>query len=240
VKRVEDTIAPSIAPSLRPAVPAPTPPAASSAQLREAAMRYAEERHWEVFPGAWLEEGDDGIARCSCGDPVCAKPGAHPTRADWPGQASGSAVAVRRMWRNEPRASVLLPTGRTFDIIEVPEVAGCLALARMERMELPLGPVLSTPTRRLAFFVLPGATTKVPSLLRRLGWMPSALDLTVRSEGDYVVAPPTRMAAVGCVPGCVQWARQPTDMNRWLPDAEELLNPIAYACGREAAAQRGR
>ncbi len=23
-------------------------------------------------------------------------------------------------------------------------------------------------------------------------------------------------------------------MNRWLPEATELINPIAYACGREA------
>jgi hypothetical protein len=203
-------------------------------------VRYAEERHWDVFPGTWLEEGETGIARCSCGDPACAEPGAHPVRADWPGQASGSAVAVRRMWRSEPHASVLLPTGRAFDVIDVPEVAGCLALARMERMELPLGPVLCTPTRRLVFFVLPGAAVKVPGLLRRLGWPPSALDLTVRGEGGYVPAPPTRMAGAGCMPGCVQWARQPTEMNRWLPDAEELLNPLAYACGREAAARRGR
>ncbi|MCQ4080718.1 bifunctional DNA primase/polymerase [Streptomyces sp. RB6PN25] len=219
---------------------ASTPPSAPTEQLREAALRYAEERHWDVLPGTWLEEGDDGAVHCSCGDPVCAEPGAHPSRADWPGQASGSAVAVRRMWRNEPRASVLLPTGRTFDVIDVPEVAGCLALARMERMELPLGPVLCTPTRRLAFFVLPGAAVKVPDLLRRLGWPPYALDLTVRGEGDYVVAPPTRMTGAGCVPGCVQWARHPTEMNRWLPDAEELLSPLAYACGREAAARRGR
>ncbi|MDX6329347.1 MAG: hypothetical protein QOI83_1730, partial [Streptomycetaceae bacterium] len=38
----------------------------------------------------------------------------------------------------------------------------------------------------------------------------------------------------------VQWARQPTALNRWLPDAEELLSPLAYACGREAAAVRSR
>jgi hypothetical protein len=240
VNRVEDTIA--SAP--RSAVPAQAPPAplpsASVPQLSEAAVRYAEERHWEVFPGTWLNEGDDGIMRCSCADPGCAEPGAHPARTDWPGQASGSAVAVRRMWRNEPRASILLPTGRTFDVIDVPEVAGCLALARMDRMELPLGPVLCTPTRRLVFFVLPGAAAKVPELLRRLGWPSAILDLRPRGEGGYVAAPPTRTAGSGYAPGCVQWARQPTAMNRWLPDAEELLSPLAYACGREAAARRGR
>ena len=27
---------------------------------------------------------------------------------------------------------------------------------------------------------------------------------------------------------------------RWLPDAEELISPLAYACGREAADARAR
>ncbi|NGO81825.1 DNA primase, partial [Streptomyces sp. YC504] len=26
----------------------------------------------------------------------------------------------------------------------------------------------------------------------------------------------------------------PTPANRWLPDAEELISALAYACGREA------
>jgi hypothetical protein len=206
-------------------------------QLLDAAVRYAEVRHWDVLPGTWLEDEPGGIGtRCSCGEPRCAAPGAHPARPDWAAQAGGSAVAVRRMWTKQPRCSVLLPTGRTFDAIDVPEVAGCLALARMERMDLPLGPVLCTPARRLVFFVLPGAGVKVPDLLRRLGWPPASLDLTVHGEGGYVPAPPTRLAGGASV----QWARQPTALNRWLPDAEELLSPLAYACGREAAASRDR
>lgn len=205
-------------------------------QLLDTAVRYAEERHWEVLSGTWLEDEHGGSPRCSCAAPACPAPGAHPTRPDWATQASGSAVAVRRMWHKQPRSSILLPTGRTFDALDVPEVAGCLALARMERMDLPLGPVICTPGRRLVFFVLPGATAKVPDLLRRLGWPPSSLDLIVRGEGDYIPAPPTRMGNSGSV----QWARQPTALNRWLPDAEELLSPLAYACGREAAAVRSR
>ncbi|MFI5807235.1 bifunctional DNA primase/polymerase [Streptomyces sp. NPDC051561] len=204
-------------------------------QLLDSAVRYAEERHWDVVPGTWLE-AEEGIERCSCGDVTCAAPGAHPAKDDWATQATGSAVAARRLWQKNPRASILLPTGRTFDAIDVPETAGFLALARMERMELTLGPVTSTPDRRLLFFVLPGAGAKIPDLVRKLGWAPSTLDLVSRGEGDYVAAPPTRMGGMGAV----QWARRPTPANRWLPDAEELINPLAYACGREAAAARGR
>ncbi|WP_431947743.1 bifunctional DNA primase/polymerase [Actinacidiphila sp. bgisy167] len=212
-------------------VPAPR---RSAGQLLDAAVRYAEERHWDVLPGAWLVEdaaplgGGPRAARCSCGDAGCPAPGAHPTGPDWAGEASGSGPAVRRMWLRHPHASVLLPTGRTFDAIDVPEDAGCLALARMERMELPLGPVLGTPSRRMIFFVLPGAAAKAPGLLRRLGWAPSSLDLVVRGDGDWVPAPPTRLGTGGVV----QWVRQPTDLNRWLPDTDELISPLAYACGR--------
>lgn len=133
------------------------------------------------------------------------------------------------MWQKQPGASVLLPTGRAFDAISVPETAGLLALARMERMGLTPGPVTLTPYRRTEFFVLPGAAAKLPELLRKLGWTASSLDLAVLGEGSYVAAPPTRVGRHGAV----QWARRPTQENRWLPDAEELVPSLAYACGRD-------
>ncbi|MFC8583112.1 bifunctional DNA primase/polymerase [Streptomyces sp. NPDC057217] len=202
-------------------------------QLLDSAVRYAEERHWDVFPGTWLEAAE-GRERCSCGADDCALPGAHASRPDWSTQATGSGVGARRMWSKQPRSSILLPTGRTFDAIEVSESAGFLALARMERMELTLGPVTCSPDRRMYFFVLPGAAAKVTDLVRKLGWIPSSLDLVTRGEGFYVAAPPTRIGGRGAV----QWARRPTPANRWLPDAEELISALAYACGREAADAR--
>ncbi|MFE3094375.1 bifunctional DNA primase/polymerase [Streptomyces sp. NPDC059248] len=197
-------------------------------QLMDHAVRYAEERHWDVFPGTWLE-ASEGEEFCSCGDTECPAPGAHAARPDWASQATGSAAGARRMWGKHPKAAVLLPTGRTFDVLEVPESAGFLALARLERMELPLGPVISTPDRRMLFLVLPGGAAKAPALVRDLGWAPSSLDLVPRGQGHYIAAPPTRVGRRGPV----QWARRPTAENRWLPDAEELMSPLAYACGRE-------
>ncbi|WP_329300309.1 bifunctional DNA primase/polymerase [Streptomyces sp. NBC_00659] len=196
--------------------------------LRDAAVRYAEERHWDVFPGTWLEAAG-GVQLCSCGEPACAVPGAHPAREDWANLATGSATVAGRLWSMRPTASILLPTGRTFDTIDVPETAGFLALARMRRMGLTLGPVTCTPDRRMHFFVLPGAAAKIPGLVRALGWPPASLDLTTLGEGAYVAAPPTRVGSRGAV----QWACRPTPANRWLPDAEELVSPLAYACGRD-------
>ncbi|WP_190083861.1 bifunctional DNA primase/polymerase [Streptomyces longisporoflavus] len=197
--------------------------------LLDTAVRYAEERHWDVFPGTWLESVE-GAEICSCGDTACTTPGSHPAREDWATLATGSATGARRLWTKQPKSSILLPTGRTFDAIDVPETAGFLALARMKRMELTLGPVTCTPDRRMQFFVLPGATAKVPDLVRKLGWPPAAIDLVALGEGSYVAAPPTRFGATGAV----QWACRPTAANRWLPDAEEIISPLAYACGREA------
>ncbi|MFH8984366.1 bifunctional DNA primase/polymerase [Streptomyces varsoviensis] len=216
-------------------VTAPHTPAHRGEQPLDSAVRYTEERHWDVFAGTWLEAAD-GRENCSCRDLDCPAPGAHPARPDWAAQTTGSAVGARRLWAERPTASVLLPTGRTFDALDVSESAGCLALARMERMDVGLGPVACTPGRRMLFLVLPGGAPKVPDLVRQLGWSPAALDLVARGEGDYVAAPPTRVGSRGSV----QWARQPTAANRWLPDTEELISALAYACGREAAAARGR
>lgn len=196
--------------------------------IPDAAVRYVEERHWDVFPGTWLEVAD-GVQHCSCGESACPAPGAHPAHDDWAAQATGSATTARGLWSEQPTASILLPTGRTFDAIDVPETAGFLALARMERMELTLGPVILTPDGRMQFFMLPGGGAKVPDLLQGLGWNASSLDLVTLGEGTYVAAPPTRYGSRGPV----QWACRPTSENRWLPDAEELISPLAYACARE-------
>ncbi|WP_079035855.1 bifunctional DNA primase/polymerase [Streptomyces albus] len=231
---VEETITYTSGAITRPHIPGQrtAPPAATPL---EHAVRYTQERAWDVFPGTWLETVG-GVPRCACADPACPAPGAHPARARWAGETTGSATTVRRLWATEPRAAVLLPTGRAFDVLEVSEAVGCLALARLERMEQPLGPVTSRPDGRMGFFVLPGAAAKVPHTLRRLGRSPAAPDLVIRGEGDWVAAPPTRLGARGPV----QWAREPNAANRWLPDADELVPTLVYACGREPATAPGR
>ncbi|WP_431034555.1 bifunctional DNA primase/polymerase [Streptomyces sp. P6-2-1] len=194
------------------------------------AVRYAEDRHWDVVPGVWLETAK-GVERCSCGERGCPAPGAHPADENWASQATGSATVARKLWTERPTAAVLLPTGRTFDAIEVPETAGFLALARMERMGVTPGPVTRAPDRRMRFFVLPGGAAKAGDLVRALGWSPRALGLTALGEGAWIAAPPTRFGGQGAV----QWARRPTSANRWLPDTQELISPLAYACGRDTA-----
>mgnify|MGYP001382457882 CR=1 FL=1 len=204
-------------------------PSSPTESLVEQAVRYVEDRHWDVLPGAWLVSEGAGV-RCSCNLPDCDAPGAHPAHSDFRGLVTGSASAVRQAWARQPRAAVLLPTGRSFDVLDVSETAGFLALARMERTGVTPGPVAVHPLGRMQFFVLPGGAARVPELLRQLGWAAAGRGLRVAGEGGWVAAPPTRVGDRGPV----QWVRQPTEANRWLPGVEELIAPLAYACRQEA------
>jgi hypothetical protein len=203
---------------------APTP---DRLGLLAGALSYIEERHWDIVPGTSVVR-TDGAWHCSCGNEVCPAIGSHPAHRDWQKQITGQPSRVHSWWKENPDASVLLPTGRSFDVIDVPEQAGCLALARLERSGVALGPVAATPTRRLYFFVLPGAKPKIGEMLARAGWGRVDLDLVCHGQKEWVLAPPSRMG----IGGQVQWARPPGESNRWLPEAAELVATLAYACSR--------
>lgn len=221
-----ETAGDALHPATAPGAAIPAPRAEDPYGLLAAALEYIEERHWEVALGTGAQRSAAGWS-CSCGNAQCATIGAHPAQRDWPKRISAQPSKAHEWWSAQPAASVLLPTGRSFDVLEVAEAAGCLGLARMERAGVNVGPVAALPTRRMYFFVLPNARAKTVKLLAALGWGRAGLDLVCRGAGDYVVAPPSRMGALGHA----QWVRRPSETNRWMPDVEELLAPLAYACG---------
>jgi hypothetical protein len=218
--------------------------------MLEAALWYGDGRGWEVAPGTYVVP--HGIApaipaasiapsaacstayrpapalNCSCARVGCPAPGAHPAHDDWMSEATTDPDRIRQWWAASPQASILLPTGRRFDVIDLPEPAGCLALARLERAGVAIGPVVATSARRMLFFVLPGGREKAPGILARLGWSAGQLDLRCHGAGAYILAPPSSEGPAGPV----YWARPPTDANWWLPAARDLLCAIAYACRR--------
>lgn len=163
---------------------------------------------WAVVPGTRAARGGEV---CSCGEPRCKEPGAHPLDPAAEVPAGAGPEAVARMWERMPGASVLLPAGRTFDIIDVAELPGRRALVRLERMGLHLGPVLLTPTGRAQFFVAPGAAAELPHLLYRMGWDDARLDLRCLGPGDHVTAPPRTSAGSARSAGCASpgWTRCP-------------------------------
>ncbi|MEU9779110.1 bifunctional DNA primase/polymerase [Streptomyces sp. NPDC047968] len=182
---------------------------------------------WAVVPGARAVAG-----RCSCGSPGCERPGAHPldfAREVPPGATLAEAGGA---WAQVPGAALMLPVGRTFDVLEVAAAVGRRALVRMERMGLPLGPVALTPEGRCQFLVAPGAAVSLPGLLYRMGWDDADLDLHCLGPGDHITAPPSDRGGRGPV----SWLRAPEpDTATAPPEARLLLGTLAYICHRSRA-----
>lgn len=156
-------------------------------------------------------------------------PGAHPLDFAPEVPAGATLDAAADAWARTPGASMLLPVGRSFDVLDVAEAAGRRALVRMERMGLPLGPVAVTPAGRAQFFVAPGAAAELPQLLYRMGWDDAGLDLRALGPGCHVTAPPSDEGGLGPV----RWLRPPElDTAAAPPPARLLLGTLAYSCHR--------
>ncbi|QIP84426.1 bifunctional DNA primase/polymerase [Streptomyces sp. Tu 2975] len=179
---------------------------------------------WAVVPGARAASG-----KCSCGRAECEAPGAHPLDFALEVPAGATLDEAGKAWADVPGASLLLPVGRSFDILDVAAPAGRRALVRMERMGLPLGPVTVTPDGRCQFFVAPGAAAELPRLLYRMGWDDADLDLRCLGPGDHITAPPSDHGGLGPV----RWLRPPSlDTAAAPPEARLLLGTLAYICHR--------
>ncbi|MBN0046233.1 bifunctional DNA primase/polymerase [Streptomyces actuosus] len=182
---------------------------------------------WDVVPGARAASG-----ACSCGRADCPAPGAHPLDFAPEIHAGATLDEVTEAWAEVPGAAVMLPVGRTFDVIEVAEPAGRRALARLERMGLPVGPVAATPQGRAHFFVAPGGAADLPRLLYRMGWDDPALDLRGLGHGTHLTAPPSDRGGRGPV----RWLRPPAlDSATKPPAARLLLGTLAYVAHRSRA-----
>ncbi|MFJ1736523.1 bifunctional DNA primase/polymerase [Streptomyces sp. NPDC088254] len=183
---------------------------------------------WDVVPGARAAGG-----LCSCGRPGCPAPGAHPLPFAPRVPAGATLDDVTRAWAEYPGASVMLPVGEAFDVVEVAEPAGRHALVRLERMGLPLGPVTATPEGRAQFLVAPGAAAALPDLLYRMGWdAPDSLDLRGLGPGAHITAPPSDRGGLGPV----RWLRPPAlDSATRPPEARLLLGTLAYVAHRSRA-----
>jgi hypothetical protein len=183
---------------------------------------------WDVVPGVRAASG-----ACSCGRADCRAPGAHPLHLAPVIRAGAPLDEVTGIWSEFPGASVMLPVGRAFDVIEVAEAAGRHALARLERMGLPVGPVAATPDGRAQFLVAPGAAAALPELLYRMGWDdPAALDLRGLGPGTHITAPPSDRGGLGPV----RWLRSPAlESASRPPEARLLLGTLAYVAHRSGA-----
>ncbi|HEV2372416.1 MAG TPA: bifunctional DNA primase/polymerase [Streptosporangiaceae bacterium] len=208
-----------------------------------AALRYAA-MGWPVCPGAQASVppsrhlrpslASRGYVRevgraCSCDRIGCPAPGAHPVSPAWQIEASADPADVGRWWRERPRASIILVTGRVFDVLDVPVRAGAVALAAMNSAGTRPGPVAVGPEDRAYFFVV---TRGTPAHADE--WWSCHLDcepgieqasgLRWHCRDSYVVAPSPgggRLPAVG-------WVCEPGEYS--LPDALRLIGFLTDAC----------
>jgi Bifunctional DNA primase/polymerase, N-terminal len=209
-----------------------------SPALGAAAQRYAA-LGWPVCPGANPSGELDGIGMpepgraCSCDRVGCPAPGAHPVSPTWQMQATVDSAVIGQWWEARPEANVILATGRVFDVLDVPAVAGASALARMAVAGAETGPVAVNGTERMHFYVL---TRGAP--VDEDEWWSCGLDaepdLSAETEAlrwhcrdSYVLAPPSR-----CGTGQdVRWVREPA--GHPLPDGLRLLEYLVDACEEE-------
>ncbi len=147
----------------------------------------------------------------------------------WQSVASSDAEVIANWWLASPTANVILVTGRTFDVLDVPGSVGMTALARMERSGLRPGPVAMS-TGRAQFFV---RSRGAPADENE--WWSCHLDCEPETIADvtglrwhcrdsYVLAPPS---VTGTGAAC-RWLRDPRTHE--LPDGLLLLEILSDVC----------
>lgn len=218
---------------------APRPPTrrarrgAGRSPLDTAVVEYVGLWGWDVTPGAVTHAVAGRRPACSCGRAECPAPGAHPLApgrvipAGTPLDEALDAWAEARA--STPGATALLPTGLTFDVLQVPGAVAGAALPRLDRLALPLGPVALAPDDRAWFFVAPGIAARLPTLLDSLGWPEAPPRLTGLGAGAHVTAPPSELSDLGEV----VWLRRPDlETAATPPGANPLLGVLAALCHR--------
>lgn len=188
-------------------------------RLRRAALRYAA-HGWAVTPGARLTGH-----RFACGRPGCPIMACHPALESWEQTASADPNQVQAWWRHTAH-TVLLVTGRCFDVLEVPARLGLrtLGAARLHTGVLGVeradarGPVAVTAAGRWMFLVRPGMPLRSE--------LEQRLDVVRHGLGSWVPAAPSRT-----LEGPVRWAVSP-EQARWrLPAADVVQALLSDALG---------
>jgi len=153
------------------------------------ALRYID-RGWRVFSVHGLVNG-----RCTCGRDGCSSPGKHPLTRHGLYDATTDRAVVTGWFRKWRHANIAVATGRESDlvVIDVDLPKAEISLEVLEHIGRPLTETLTVLTggggRHLYFRhphrSLPNTSGRVP------GFDEALPGLDVRSDGGYVVAPPS-------------------------------------------------
>lgn len=151
-------------------------------------------------------------------------------------------------WSRLPGAPIYAACGSAFEVVEARAAVGRAALARLDRLCVPVGPVLRfsmlNPAgsavsggvaesaadeaaggcqERIAFLVRPGTTQVLRTLLDR-----ERTDAVLLGEGDHCELPTTLQAEPRSA-GAVHWLRLPSTARPALPSAHAILGALALS-----------
>ena len=163
---------------------------AASTRPVAAALAYAR-RGWAVFPCHSPVATPGG---CSCRRGDCASPAKHPRVAGGLTVATADPASIRRWWSRWPEANVAVRTGAVSGIVVLDVDPGHGGDATLDELlaqhgPFPSGLVVATGSGgRHFYFTHPGGVIRNDAG-RRLG-----AGLDIRSDGGYVIAPPSRHA----------------------------------------------
>lgn len=154
-------------------------------RLLDAALRYAS-WGWPVFPLREVGGRCDGGNKCQ---PLCQCPKKPATRNGFK-DATTDPVRIRQWWTEHPRGNIGLPTGLSFDVIDIDVPGGAASLAAMlERDVLPdVHGHVATGSGGAHYY------TPTTGRGNTVGLLPG---IDYRGVGGYVVAPPSTLGVRG-------------------------------------------
>jgi hypothetical protein len=126
-------------------------------------------------------------AACSCGEPACARVGAHPLPSHGAADATTDPIRITWWWRRFPEANLGLATGTAFDALVVcGSVGDATRWAVISEALRSGGPLVRAGGDTWHFLFAPtGLASQRPWGLARAEW---------RGWGGWVVAPPSQHA----------------------------------------------
>jgi len=137
---------------------------------------------------------------------------------------------VQAWWNARPQASIVLATGRAFDVLDVPARAGQIAMASLGQAGISPGPVASGAGSRALFFVRARSAVADEDewwschLDCEPESLPAVSGLRWHCRDSYVLAPPSRLSDGTAA----RWLVRPEAAA--LPDSLRLLEFLADAC----------
>jgi hypothetical protein len=150
------------------------------------ALDYAQ--HWRVLPLAGIT--DDGECNCRLGT-ACNHPGKHPLTENGVNDATTDPDAIKGWWEKWPQGNVGICTGPESGLVVLdvdPRNGGSESLAQLINLygELPETLVCGTGGGGWHYYF------QHPDQLKLKGKVPGYGGLDIKSDGGYVVAPPSR------------------------------------------------